>query len=25
MFEFISGQDTRMDEIVSVYKPGLLN
>jgi len=25
MFEFTSGQDTRMDEIVGVYKPGLLN
>jgi hypothetical protein len=25
MFEFTSGQGTRMDDIVSVYKPGLLN
>jgi pregnancy-associated plasma protein-A len=25
MFEFTAGQDTRMDEIVGVYKPGLLN
>jgi hypothetical protein len=25
MFEFSSGQGTRMDEIVSVYKPSLLN
>jgi hypothetical protein len=25
MFEFSGGQDTRMDEIVAAYKPGLLN
>jgi hypothetical protein len=25
MFEFSSGQDARMDEIVATYKPGLLN